>query len=501
MSLLGILVIIYLLVSVFIGVYVSSRVHNSADFVVAGRSLPIYVTITTVFATWFGSEAVLGIPATFVESGLGGIVADPFGAGLCLVFVGIFFATKLYRMKLLTIGDFFRKKYNRKIEILVSIAICISYLGWVSAQIVALGLVISLVSDGVISNELGMLIGIGAVLIYTIFGGMWSVVITDFIQMIIILIGLLAVAWLVSGRFEGGAVEIIKHASAQNKFDFFPEPNLASILAFAGAFVTLALGSIPQQDVFQRVMSSKNEEVATKGTVIGGVFYIIFCFVPLFITYGATLLDPQLLVIHNSQNGDGDYQRILPEFILTQTPMFIQILFFGALLSAIMSTASGTLLAPSAILANNILKDVFKLKEKGLLIALRICVFVFGLVVIIYAYLSYSSGLSIFQMVENAYLATLCGAFVPLAFGVYWSRSNNIGALLSIIFGITTWTILEALNVYLSGNNDSLLVPPQLAGLAMAIVGMVIGGYLPTKTRILNKINRFMKSVVSWLYN
>lgn len=479
---LALFVFIYMLVSIGIGLYASMRVGNSTDFVLAGRSLPIYVTIATVFATWFGSEAVLGIPATFIEEGLHGIIADPFGAGLCLIFVGLFFAARLYRMKLVTIGDFYRQRYSRTVEVLVSIAICISYLGWVAAQIVALGLVINIVTMEAVSFETGMVIGVLAVMAYTVVGGMWAVAITDFFQMAVILAGLFAVAFVVAGRFDGGAMEIIAHAGHNEKFIFWPEFNLAAILSFIGAFITLALGSIPQQDVFQRVMSAKDEKTAVRGTVIGGSFYILFCFVPIFIAYGATLLNPQLLEIHMAEGGD--YQRILPEFILNEVPLAIQILFFGALMSAIMSTASGTLLAPSAILAENIFKDLFKLDDKHLLITLRLCVISFGIIVFGYAYLSASAGLSIFEMVENAYLVTLCGAFVPLAAGVYWNKANNTGALTSIIFGILTWSVLESLNLQMAANEQELLVPPQLAGLVMAVIGMVIGSFMHDYIRI-----------------
>ena len=303
MSTLAIFVIAYMVISVGIGIYVSARVRNSTDFVLAGRSLPIYVVIATVFATWFGSEAVLGIPATFVEEGLGGIVADPFGAGLCLIFVGVFFAARLYRMKLMTIGDFFKKKYGRNVELAVSFAICISYLGWVAAQIVALGIVINLVSGGVISFEWGMVVGLSVVMLYTVTGGMWAVAITDFMQMILILLGLAAVAYMVAGRFDGGAMEVISHAQANDKFNFWPELNLPAILAFIGTFITLALGSIPQQDIFQRVMSAKDEKTAVRGTVIGGACYILFCFVPVFITYGAIMLEPELLTKHLEEIG------------------------------------------------------------------------------------------------------------------------------------------------------------------------------------------------------
>jgi SSS family solute:Na+ symporter len=101
-----------------------------------------------VFATWFGAETVLGIPATFLEGNLGGLISDPFGASLCLVLFGLFFARKLYRMNLLTIGDFYRERYDRNVEVVTGIAIALSYLGWVSAQVTALGLVFNVLSDG-----------------------------------------------------------------------------------------------------------------------------------------------------------------------------------------------------------------------------------------------------------------------------------------------------------------------------------------------------------------
>lgn len=477
MTSLSLFLLLYVALSIGVGLYASLRVKGATDFVLAGRSLPLYVTMATVFATWFGSEAVLGVPATFIEEGLSGIVADPFGAGMCLVFVGAFFAARLYRMKLLTIGDFYRQKYGRAVEVMVSIFICISYLGWVAAQIVALGLIITIVSGGAIGFVLGMVIGLAAVMAYTVIGGMWAVAYTDFMQMMVILVGLISVAVLVSMRFEGGAIEVINAANDAGKFEFWPELNAVAIMGFVGTFITLALGSIPQQDVFQRVMSAKNEKTAVIGTISGGIFYMIFCFVPMFIIYGATMIDPTLITTHMGE--DGDSQRILPEFIMGTMPMVVQVLFFGALISAIMSTASGTLLAPSAIIAENILKPAFSISEKALLLTLRCCVVVFGICVFGYAYLSASAGLSIFEMVENAYLLPLCGAFVPLAFGVYWSKSNNAGAISSIILGVGTWGILEILTL----RGQEFIMPPQLAGVLLAMAGMVVGSLLTSAKR------------------
>src|SRR4029079_16588246 len=231
-------VIIYWIVSVGIGIYAAKVVHNSDDFAVAGRRMPMYIRTATVFATWFGSETVLGIPATFMKEGFSGIIADPFGSSMCLILVGLFFARPLYRMNLLTIGDYYRKRFGRSVEMLTTLCIVISYLGWVGAQIKALGLVFNVVSDGQITQEMGMIIGASTVLVYTMLGGMFSVAITDFIQMIIIMLGMLYIGWEVSGLVPGGAGAVVSHAASAGKFNIFPAPELKDILWFVTAWIT-----------------------------------------------------------------------------------------------------------------------------------------------------------------------------------------------------------------------------------------------------------------------
>ena len=141
-------VILYLLVSVGIGLFAATRVQNSKDFAVAGRSLPLPIVTATVFATWFGAEAVLGISATFVKEGLRGVVADPFGSSMCLILAGLFFAPRLYRLNILTVGDYYRLRFDRRVEVLCTLAVVVSYFGWVAAQFKVLGLVLNAVTDG-----------------------------------------------------------------------------------------------------------------------------------------------------------------------------------------------------------------------------------------------------------------------------------------------------------------------------------------------------------------
>lgn len=460
-------VVAYWIVSVGIGLWAASRVHTTKDFAIAGRHLPFYMVTATVFATWFGSETVLGIPATFLQDGLHGVVADPFGAALCLILVGLFFASPLYRQNLLTIGDFYKNRFGRKAEVLTTVAIVISYLGWVGAQITALGLVFNVVSDGSISRPAGMLIGSGTILIYTLFGGMWAVAITDLLQMVIIVIGMLYIGNEVS-VMAGGVGAVLHSAEISHKLDFWPSLDIKDIVGFFAAWITMMLGSIPQQDVFQRVQSAKTRAIAVWGSVFGGVLYFIFAFVPMFLAYSAQLIDPEMVKTLIAE----DPQMILPNLVLRHAPMVAQVMFFGALLSAIKSCASATLLAPSVTFTENILRPMMgDLRDKRLLFWMRIVTLTFTVLVTLYAL---NSKASIFKMVENAYQITLVTAFVPLAAGVYWRRATNQGALSAIFMGFSVW-----IAVLLAGG-DTPLIPAQLAGLIASIIGMVAGSLLPT---------------------
>ena len=460
------LVFAYLLITIAIGLVAAKRVKSSADFAIAGRNLPMAMIVTTTFATWFGSETVLGIPAKFVNSGLNGVVEDPFGAGSCLILVGLFFAGKLYRMTLLTISDYYRERYGRSVEVMCSIIIMVSYLGWVSAQVTALGLVFNLLSGGVISMPMGMFIGVVSVLAYTLFGGMWSVAITDFMQMIILVVGLATLA-VFAGNQAGGADKVIALAVSQDMFKFLPEPELKEILFFVAAAITIMFGSIPQQDVFQRVMSANSLNAATKGPIIGGICYILFAFVPMFLVVSALIIMPEKA----AQLIQEDPQKVLPTLVMEQMPFVMQVLFFGALLSAIKSCASATLLAPSVTFTENIWRQFFPHQgDKQALLAMRITVLVFSALVLAYAIAM--QGSSIYEMVSGAYQVTLVGAFIPLLFGLYWPKATTQGAIFSIVMGLLAWLLF-----LLTPAGEEF--PAQLAGVLASLAGMLIGSLGP----------------------
>lgn len=461
-------VVLYLLATIGIGLWAARRVRDSKDYLVAGRSLPLHITAATVFATWFGAETVLSVSATFVKDGLGGIVADPFGSTSCLVIVALFFARAFYRMNVLTIGDFYRTRYSKAVEVTTSLAITATYLAWISAQMTAIGLVFSVLSGGAIGLSTGIFIGTAIVLAYTVWGGLWSVAITDLFQSVVVLAGLAGVAWLV-GDMAGGPARVIAAAADAGKFDFFPKTNIRDWFAFLAAWMALAIGSIPQQDLFQRVTSAKDENTAVRGALLGGAVYFVFAFVPVFIAYSALLIDPGYARLFAAEDVR-EIQRILPDLILERTPVWAQVLFFGALLSAILSAASGALMAPTALFTENVVRPFApRLGDRQFLLLLRVVLVLFTLAAMLFALNSRST---MYEMVQNAYKVTLVSCLVPLVAGIYWKRANNAGAMASIAFGLVAWTFAELAA-------PGALVPPQLVGLGFSIAGMLLGSFVP----------------------
>ena len=274
-----------------------------------------------------------------------------------------------------------------------------------------------------------------------------------------------------AGQQAGGADKVLDLAISQDLFKFWPEPNFKDLIFFFAAAITMMLGSIPQQDVFQRVMSANSEHAATKGPILGGIFYIFFAFVPMFLVVSAMIIMPDKALLLMKD----DPQKVLPTLVMEHMPFAMQVLFFGALLSAIKSCASATLLAPSVTFTENIWRQFYPhSSDQQELKAMRVTVLVFSVLVLIYA--TAMQGSSIYEMVSGAYQVTLVGAFIPLVFGLYWPRATTQGALFSIGAGLGVWL---ALTLTPAGAE----FPAQLAGVLASLAGMLIGSHMPQGIR------------------
>lgn len=453
-------IIIYLLITVAIGAWSSKLVKNSNDFVLAGRQLPLFLSASALFATWFGSETIFGASSEYLENGLLGVIEDPFGGALCLILFGRFFLRPMYRMNVLTIGDVYRRIFGKKVEFFASIFMVPVYFGYVAAQLVALALIFTTVAD--ISITQGIILSAAIVVFYTFLGGMWAISITDFIQTTFIVIGLVWVAVLVAQK--AGGVSPILDSAPEGSFQFIPDAKVLDWTNYIGAWIILGLGSIPSQDIYQRVMSSKSEKVAVQSTYLAGTFYVTIGLLPLFIALGAKHLYPEIYLENR--------QLLLPEMVLRHSGLHVQILFFGALISAIMSTTSSGLLAPSAIVSENLIRPYFggKLKDKHFLWILRFNIVSIAIISTIMA--QWKS--NIYELVAGASILMLVSLFVPLVAGLYWKKASEMGALMSIVFGMIA---------YMGLSSFELPFYPHLPALIVSAVMMVVGSVIFPKNK------------------
>jgi Na+/proline symporter len=311
-----------------------------------------------------------------------------------------------------------------------------------------------------------MVLGTLSILAYTLFGGMWSVAVTDFVQMIVLVVGLAVIAFFAADQ-AGGADKVLALVTSRDLLRFLPEPSFHDIAFFLGAAVTVMLGSIPQQDVFQRVMSAKDIRAATHGPVIGGLCYLAFAFVPMFIIAAALLIMPEQSATLLKE----DPQKILPTLVMEHMPFVMQVLFFGALLSALKSVASATLLAPSVTFVESIWRQFRpRLSDREELLTMRLTVL--GFAALVCSYAIKSQGTPIYDLVSSSYTLPLVGAFVPLLAGLYWKRATTQGAVFSIVLGLATWLFFLA-------TPAGKAFPAQLAGLLASGAGMLVGSLSP----------------------
>ncbi|HLO44008.1 MAG TPA: sodium:solute symporter family protein [Leadbetterella sp.] len=453
---LSIFIGIYLFVTVLIGWVSSKFIKTSQDYVLAGRKMPTFVVASGLFATWFGSETVMGASSEFLSHGLIGVIEDPFGAALCLLLIGLFFARPLYRLKLYTFSDYFGQRFGKKVEVISAIFMIPSYFSWIAAQLIALAIILQAITG--LPFFIGVLICSSVVLFYTYVGGMWSISVTDTIQTILIISGLLYLSYFF--YHQAGGMENIQQKVPADFFRIIPkENNFQSWILYFSAWITIGWGSIPQQDVFQRVLSAKSEETAVRGSVISAFMYLSVAFLPLSVVFFGSISHPELL--------KADNQMFIPDLVLSHSNIYVQVLFFGALISAILSTCSAAILAPATVVAENLIKPYFgeKLSDADLLKIMRYSTILITIVAIAMTFIK----TNIYELVGEASALSLVALFVPLAAGLYWKKANKTGAILSMILGTMSWIV--AVNIDLS-------FPPAIFGFIVSLLAMFLGSLL-----------------------
>ena len=447
---------LYLLGTLALGWWASRFVKTTSDFVNASRQMPMMIVVTEMFSDWFGSETVMGASSEFVEKGLLGVIEDPFGAALCLFIIGVFLARKLYNLNLNTFSTYFRNRFSPRAETISALLMLPSYFGWISAQFIALGFIINSISNFPV-NQAIFICGF-IVMLYTYIGGMYAIAYTDFIEAVFIIGGLLIILFIMLHKV-GGIQTVVAHAP-EGTFRFLPKPHFKNIIEYIAAWITVGLGSVPQQDVFQRIMSARTERIAVRGAIIAAFMYLTIAMIPLIIALISTQLYPDLIKVGEKN------QNLIPLMVLREGNLFVQILFFGALLSGIMSTSSSAILASSTVIGENLVRPFYNnMPDKKLLRIMRISVVALTLVGILIAVYTKD----IYELVGNSSRISLVSLFIPLVAGLYWKKGTAWGAIASMVIGCAVWVFCEYYGTE---------YPTIIYGLLASALSMIVFSYL-----------------------
>ncbi len=446
---------IYILITLAIGFYASRRIKTSSDFTLAGKGLSTVLVGVTIFATWFAAINVTANPGMLVERGFVVLIPYFLAGPLCLFFVGRFFAKKLYEMNLVTISDFFSIRYNKRVELVISILLVFTYFHWIASQFVSLGVLFNEAIGLDVSK--GVLLGAAIVVIYTYVGGMWAVSWTDMLQSALIVFGLIVLC--VSILIETGGVAPLFADKPEGFYNLFPTDGLPGWSEFIGVFLAFAVGAIPAQEIYQRAFSAKSSESARRGVYLSVWLFVIISAIPAIVGLGAAYLHPELM---GSEYG----QNLIPSMVAQYSSMPLQVLFYGALISAILSTSSGAMLAPATLIGENILKPYLPdLFDKQLLRLTRFSV----LIVAGISYYFASSDESIAGLVVASLSILLVCIVAPFVFGFFWKAASVFGAWCAITLGGVTW-----LYCYIMGT----ALDSTIYGFAVSCLAMIIGSLL-----------------------
>ncbi|OGQ93281.1 MAG: hypothetical protein A2284_13350 [Deltaproteobacteria bacterium RIFOXYA12_FULL_61_11] len=444
-----------MVIMLLVGLWSSRRITNTRDYIIAGGRLGWLLGIGTLFATWFGGETCMGSSRMAFEEGLLGVIADPFGAGLCLILSGLFFTKVFRRMQLTTIIDYFEWRYGGTLGRIFSVLYLPVYLGWLGGQLLAFGLIINALVG--IPTLNAILLSTGVVLLYTYSGGMWAVSVTDFLQMVFIVLGLLVLFPLLVTDLGGFAQ--LHRRLPEHVFHFYPrEVGVLGWLGYLQAWMMVGIGSLPAQDLFQRIMAPKSERIASLGAIFAGLLYLIIGLLPVFLgIYGRVALP------------GSDGESILIELAQKYLPLPLMVLMLGALLSAIMSSADSALLAPAGIIGHNIIPCILPtLSEEGKLRWCRYAILlVCGSSLLMALYFQ-----NVYELCTNAWGVLLVGLAAPMILGVFWKGANAWGAGAGALVGVVSWI---GLGLTLSDDH-----PVYLYAFFLNVLTLVLGSILAT---------------------
>jgi len=420
----GLLIIFYVVIQILIGLYLSRKIKNEADYFVGGRRVSFFLVSFSLFATWFGAETCLGSSGAVYENGLSGSRADPFGFSLCLFLMGFLLAARLRRKNYMTLADFIKDRYGQLAERLVVWVMIPSSIIWGAAQLRAFGQILSVSTD----LPLDLMICFSALLVitYTVLGGLLGDIYTDLVQGFIVVFSLVALAVVVLTRVPD--LQSIIQQMPPDRWKILGVGE--SLWERIDRWAVPVLGSLVVQEAISRFLAARNPKEAVRACHTAGGIYFFTGLIPLFLGF----IGPWLLP------GLADREQFLVVLSHQYLPGILSVIFLGALISAILSTVDSILLACAALFSHNFLLPILSIKkEKTKVLVGRGAVIATGLIALIIAL----SGNRIYDLVLLAAAFGTAGVLVITLFGLYSRLNSQKAALLTLVGGLVLTPVFQ----------------------------------------------------------
>ncbi len=428
-------VIIYFACMIMVGFLVRKKASTAEGYLVAGRSFGLLFNSAALTACFLGGSIILALPGLVYGMGIWNDgkmwgASSALGGIFCLLLAGLFYMPKLWRLKLLSMGDYFYLRFGKGTGFVASLVTILTFVFWVSVQI----LVFAKVCNAFMGWELmtAAIIGIGVIAVYTTLGGLWAVMATDMVQVCLVALGIFVLVPIALGL--AGGLETVFNTIPAERTHITPqvaEPQMW--LAWFASWCLVGIGSIVSPDLLQRAFAAKTASVARNSALVGMCIKTVLSLLMILLAYtGWTLVHND--VIPEATLG-GDMELIVPVMVKTLLPTPLVILFVGACLSAVMGAASSALLAMSGMISKNVWKDVIRpdTTDKELVLVSRICVISLSVLAV---YLALSLKM-VYLLMALGFDLIMSSLFAAMTLGLYWKKSNEYGAIAGIIAGIS----------------------------------------------------------------
>lgn len=443
-------IVTYVLVQLLVGILVSRRTASETDYLLAGRRLGLGLGTFTIFATWFGAESCVSTAGMVYAFGLAGGRADPLGYSLCIVLLGLFYAVPFWQRRYITLCDLYRERYSISVERLATLLMIPGSILWAGAQIRAFGQVLSAATT--FDVELAISFAALVVVLYTMAGGLLADVVTDFLQSIALIAGLLFLLWGIL-QAHGGFGELWQQVDSE-RLSLIPEGG-ESLIVTVERWVVPIIGAVLSQELVGRVLASRSPQAAYGICFLGAWLYFLVGLIPVFLGLVGFYLLPGL----------EEPEQIVPLLAKEYLPPLFFVFFAGALISAILSTVDSALLAAASLFSHNLIVPLLpEISERGKVWLARLGVFLSGGI----AYWMALSVERIYDLVEMAAAMSGGALFVVGNFALFSRFGGKIAALTTLVVGMAVWSLGEFFYEWPA---------PYLTGLSTSLVTYLIVGW------------------------